>query len=246
MIKRRFYKFEHAEKDDASDPSSSSSDSESELEAEAIEESETDAKPEVKEEVESGSTSSGYKSEDSSGNEIDVNSSGMPFYEDDAETGKERETLTDGDFSGKNGLKLLERKSKVVDDKELSPSEFPSYIFKCKSVFKCKICPRIVCLNEDTLRTHLKSKRHSRSEKLLSEGRLKSMLNSDGEIEDQETAAEMHARILAIAEQNPKKKNEGRKRQKKRSKNKKMRDNTNPEKRTLTKSPAKKRRKDEN
>lgn len=42
--------------------------------------------------------------------------------------------------------------------------------------------------------------RHARSEKLLKENRLKAMLNSDGEIENQETALEMHARIVALAE----------------------------------------------
>lgn len=56
MIKRRFYKLDHDDRD-ASDPSSSS---DSEIEAEATEEeSEDDAIPEVKQEDEAGSTSSG-------------------------------------------------------------------------------------------------------------------------------------------------------------------------------------------
>lgn len=47
--------------------------------------------------------------------------------------------------------------------------------------------------------------RHSRSEKLLSNGRLKCILNSDGEEEvisddDRETHAERHARIIALAQ----------------------------------------------
>lgn len=58
MIKRRFYRAEHADRDDAVD-SSSSSDSESELEAQATEESEDDAIVEVEENDESCSTSSG-------------------------------------------------------------------------------------------------------------------------------------------------------------------------------------------
>uniref|UniRef100_J3N640 Uncharacterized protein n=1 Tax=Oryza brachyantha TaxID=4533 RepID=J3N640_ORYBR len=50
------------------------------------------------------------------------------------------------------------------------------YILKCQSVYKCKLCPRIICLNEEMVRVHLKSKRHARSKKLLGEGRLKLML----------------------------------------------------------------------
>ena len=57
MIKRQFYKLEHANRDEASDSSSSS---DSELEVEAIEESEDDAVAEVKEDNESCSTSSGW------------------------------------------------------------------------------------------------------------------------------------------------------------------------------------------
>ncbi|RRT71503.1 hypothetical protein B296_00018848, partial [Ensete ventricosum] len=80
-------------------------------------------------------------------------------------------------------------------------ADFANYILKHKSVFKCRLCPRIVCLSEDTVKTHLKSKRHARSRKLLGEGRLRLMLNSNGEIEeDQETHSERHARTLALAE----------------------------------------------
>nr|GMC63986.1 ribosome biogenesis protein ERB1 [Ipomoea batatas] len=60
------------------------------------------------------------------------------------------------------------------------------YILKCKSVFKCRICPRVVCLSDETLRTHLNSKRHARSEKLLKEGRLKLMLDDRGKIGEEE------------------------------------------------------------
>jgi hypothetical protein len=45
------------------------------------------------------------------------------------------------------------------------------------------------------------SQRHARSKKLLGEGRLKLMLNSDGELEEeQETHAERHARTIAISQ----------------------------------------------
>ncbi|XP_062191347.1 uncharacterized protein LOC133895198 [Phragmites australis] len=79
--------------------------------------------------------------------------------------------------------------------------DFANYILKCKYVYKCKLCRRITCLNEEMVRVHLKSKRHSRSKKLLGEGRLKWMLNSDCELEEeQETHAERHARTIALAQ----------------------------------------------
>jgi hypothetical protein len=98
--------------------------------------------------------------------------------------------------------------------------DFNNYILKCKSVYKCKLCPRIICLNEEMVRVHLKSKRHARSKKLLGEGRLKLMLNSDGELEEeQETHAERHARTVALAQQVQKsKKDSGRQRQNRRRK----------------------------
>nr|CAB3481014.1 unnamed protein product [Digitaria exilis] len=77
-----------------------------------------------------------------------------------------------------------------------------------------------MCLNEDMVRVHLKSKRHARSKKLLGEGRLKLMLNSDGELEEEEeTHAERHARTIALAQQVQKsKKDSGRQRQNRRKK----------------------------
>ncbi|XP_057979717.1 uncharacterized protein LOC131165713 isoform X2 [Malania oleifera] len=176
MIKRRFYKQEHADKYDTSDSSSSSSDSE--LEAEGTEEvvARDDAVAKFKGYEESCSSSSGYESKDSSANEVDA-----------------------------------------------EPSDVPNCILKCKSVFKCKLCPKIVCLTEETLRAHLKSKRHARSEKLLKEGRLKLMLNSDGELEEEEeTHSERHARIINLAQDNRKRKNKGRQRQRLRLKRKKV------------------------
>lgn len=58
MIKRRFYRVEHADRDDAAD-SSSSSDSDSELESQASEESEDKAVEKVKENGQACSNSSG-------------------------------------------------------------------------------------------------------------------------------------------------------------------------------------------
>ena len=36
--------------------------------------------------------------------------------------------------------------------------DFNNYVLKCKSVYKCKLCPRIMCLSEDMVRVHLESK----------------------------------------------------------------------------------------
>ncbi|KAG0459679.1 hypothetical protein HPP92_022807 [Vanilla planifolia] len=78
--------------------------------------------------------------------------------------------------------------------------DISNFIIKFKSVFKCRLCPRILCLNETSVTTHLTSKACS-VRKLFSEGRLKLMLNSDGELEEeQETHAERHARILALSQ----------------------------------------------
>lgn len=249
MIKRRFYQLEHADKDEASDSSSSS---DSELEAEAIEESEDEEIAEVAEvkvDNESCSTSSGYEGEDSSANEVDLDSSGLPISDDDADadTGNGRQILTDSQLSGRHGSKTLETVSNIQAEKESLPVDIPACILKFKSVFKCRMCPRIVCLNEETLRAHLNSKRHSRSEKLLSEGRLKTMLNSDGEMENQETAAEMNARILALPLGNKKRKNRKSQREQRRKIKKKIGSAENTGKASeLTQSPAKKKRKGEN
>ncbi|KAL9392020.1 hypothetical protein Peur_015940 [Populus x canadensis] len=243
MIKRRFFKSEHGEKDEASSDSSSSS---SDSEAGATEQSEDDvvADPEENSESEddgtvaepkeeseseaSSSSSSGYESEDSSANVIDGYSS------------DDRETCT--------GIEILKKQSNATADEESLPDDIPDCILKCKSVYKCRICPRIICLTEETMRAHLSSKRHARSEKLMKENRLKVMLNSDGEIEnlDEETHAERHARTVALAQAKSTKKNKGRQRQRKRIKKRKEGNAASMEKTTSkTKSPPKKRRKNE-
>ncbi|XP_020219196.1 uncharacterized protein LOC109802297 [Cajanus cajan] len=235
MIKRRFYKLDHGDRD-ASDPSSSSSDSELEVEPEASEEElDDDAVAEVEpSDDEAGSTSSGYKSEDSSANDIDVNSAGQLFSEDDAGALNERQMLINRELLSKCDTE----KSNVLAEKNSLPTDLPSYVLKCKSVFKCRICPRIVCLSEDTLRDHLQSKRHARSEKLLNEGRLKAMLNSDGEIENQEIA-EIQTKDI---EDNAEKNHKGQKQHKKRLRKKKS-DKAKTRKMPSTKEPAKRRRK---
>ncbi|XP_011021321.1 PREDICTED: uncharacterized protein LOC105123430 isoform X3 [Populus euphratica] len=249
MIKRRFFKAEHGEKDEASSDSSSSSDSEAEASGkseddvatepeESIESEDDDTLAEPKEdnesEASSSSSSSGYESEDSSANAIDGDSS-------DDETGDDRKTLT--------GIKICKKQSNIMANKESVPDDIQDCILKCKSVYKCRICPRIICLTEETMRAHLNSKRHARSKKLMKENRLKELLNSDGEIEnmDQETHAERHARTLALAQGKTTKKNKGRQWQRKRLKKRKEVNAASMEKATSkTKSPPKRRRKNEN
>ncbi|KAJ4847520.1 hypothetical protein Tsubulata_003938 [Turnera subulata] len=207
MIKRRFYKVEHGDNDYASSDSSSSSSSDSEVEPEQAEESEDEAVSEPQDNSQpEASTSSvkvkwcilGYQPEDSSANEIDPNATDSSNEDD--ETGEDG-----GIFSGPV---VSSYGSGVMADEDSVPDDMPDCVFKCKSVFRCRICPRIICLSEENMRIHLGSKRHARSEKLLKENRLKAVLNSDGEIENQETAAEMNTRIITLAqreaEANPK------------------------------------------
>ncbi|XP_043693905.1 uncharacterized protein LOC122644590 [Telopea speciosissima] len=251
MIKRRFYKQEHDEKNDPSDSSSSSSDSEADVQEEYEEETaeeEVEAVADVKEDqkLDFPESGSGYESEESSANEVDVDSSGLLVNDDEEESGHGRQSLGESRSSAEGNAGTVDTQSNGMAEKDSTEADFNYYILKCKSVFKCRLCPRIVCLTEDTLRAHFKSKRHARSEKLLREGRLKFMLNSDGEIEeDQETHAERHARTVALAEDlaNPKKKNKGRQRQRLRLRKKKMDDGSNNGKgKQSLKNPAKKRR----
>ncbi|WOK92515.1 hypothetical protein Cni_G01206 [Canna indica] len=253
MIKRRFYKQEHGDKDVDSSSSGSSSDSDSDVksdeelemrEEDVVEEEAwdiggskfVDNEDEVQEQH-PASSGSGYESEDSSVNEVEGDLSGLLANEDDV-----AESVGDNPKDGHPNASAKTKeigKAKSgdgsVDMNDTIQSDFVNYILKHKSVFKCRLCPRIVCLSEDTVKTHLKSKRHTRSKKLLGEGRLKLMLNSDGEIEeDQETHSERHARTLALAEEMNalKKKDSGRQRQSRRRK-KKLRSRSskgNPEK----------------
>ncbi|KAL4354384.1 hypothetical protein GQ457_06G026790 [Hibiscus cannabinus] len=223
MIKRRFYKFEHGDKDNASDSSSSSSDSELEVEASEGSESESEQEQEVAAQVKQNdqacSTSSGYESEDSSANEVGVNSAGL-IDDDDYETEDDKHIFINNKLPTKHDAQLREKNVHTATKEEPLPDDFPSCVLKCKSVFKCKLCPRIVCLNEESVRAHINSKRHARSKKLLEEGRLKTMLNSDGEIENQETAAETHAPVDDVAQDKQKTKGRGRQRRVKGSKRK--------------------------
>lgn len=248
MIKRRFYKHEHGDRDV---PSDSSSSSDSELEAEATddsEEEEDDVVAEVRHDEQPFSSSSGYESEDSAGREVDLDSSGLPTNDDDLEAGNNRQEASEIHSDKENSAKIVDPQGNTEAEEDSIPSDMPDCVLKSKSVFKCKLCPRIVCLTEETLRAHLKSKRHSRSEKLLNEGRLKLMLNSDGEIEGETCQERRHASIVPSEQSNKnsdnsKRKNRGRQRQRMRVKKKKGEDSTLDKTKELAKNPAKKRRK---
>lgn len=196
MIKRRFYKLEHGDRDAPSESSSSSSDSEAEAEGMEEEEEEeeleyddeedeeqeihseeeydddhkdNDAVTEMRKQNVSVSSPSGYESEDSSGNEVKDDKSGLLTSDDDIGTEIDQKRISQT---------MPEERDILCGNSD--------YILKCKSVFKCRICPRVVCLSDETLRTHLNSKRHARSEKLLKEGRLKLMLDDRGKIDVEE------------------------------------------------------------
>ncbi|KAF4349852.1 hypothetical protein G4B88_030380 [Cannabis sativa] len=206
MIKRRFYKMDHGDKnDEVTDDSSSSSDSEVEAQSQSDDDVDGVSLEQLKgDDAEACSTSSGYETEDSSANELGIDSSGLPIDEEDSDSGNERPNRIDSQLS----------------DNELDLAGFPECVLKSKSVFKCKLCPRIVCLNEESLKAHLKSKRHSRSEKLLNEGRLKSMLNSDGEIDNEDLPAKQHEEAEPPSQDKPKREKRGRQRQRRRLQNK--------------------------
>ncbi|KAI5684329.1 hypothetical protein M9H77_05557 [Catharanthus roseus] len=104
---------------------------------------------------------------------------GLPTSDDDTENRHATKIVMEGHLSGAGNAESVN-----IQHNTVSIDGDPTHCaLKCKSVYKCRLCPRIVCLSEETLRAHLKSKRHARSEKLLKEGRLKLMLNDDGKIE---------------------------------------------------------------
>ncbi|PKA59711.1 hypothetical protein AXF42_Ash011835 [Apostasia shenzhenica] len=246
MIKRQFYKQDHGDNSGSSD-SSSSEDPDSAPEVEAEEEIKLDEQEDEEEEQqqESGldkrtmrypSPGSGYEREDSSSNPDDNDASDLiSKAEVDDEKGFHhgKDSKSIGKFHDKKD-EASAAAAITLDPNDPIQSEFSKFILKFKSVFKCRLCPRILCLNETAVRTHLTSKRHARSKKLLGEGRLKLMLNSDGELEEeQETHAERHARILELAQCQkpaaPNKKDNGRQRQSRRRK-KRMRSGSKKEK----------------
>ncbi|XP_020591530.1 uncharacterized protein LOC110032293 isoform X1 [Phalaenopsis equestris] len=201
MIKRRFYKVEHGDISGTSE-SSSSDDSDSFNEVDAEEgrdvEDEEGRRGGDKNILLHRSPGSGYESEDSSNNQGDVDTSEILINEEDM-TGDNMKGSKMVDKVPGNEVEMAHE----MTGRKIHPiqTNISNFILKFKSVFKCRLCPRILCLNEDAVGAHLSSKRHAGSKKLHDEGRLKLMLNSDGELEEeQETHAERHARILALSE----------------------------------------------
>lgn len=82
---------------------------------------------------------------------------GLLLNEEDAETGNDIQNLTDRQLSGSHSAKISEE-SDIIAEKDSLPADVAGHILKCKSVFRCRLCPRIVCLTEESLRAHLKSK----------------------------------------------------------------------------------------
>ncbi|KAG0459702.1 hypothetical protein HPP92_022830 [Vanilla planifolia] len=206
MIKRRFYKVEHGDNSCSSD-SSSSDDSGSDFDPEVDAEKEEEEKED--EDQKGRGDGSGYESEDSLNND-DYNDASVDSGEQDVNYNSNSVGHVADDF-----VKPSEMTKITVGPNDPIHEDISNFIIKFKSVFKCRLCPRILCLNETSVTTHLTSKRHARSRKLFSEGRLKLMLNSDGELEEeQETHAERHARILALSQklEASKKKDNGRQR----------------------------------
>lgn len=76
--------------------------------------------------------------------------------EDDDEIGNDRQLSVVNQLHGKRGAN--ETESETTAEKASIPAEFPDCVLQIKSVFRCRICPRILCLNEETMRAHLNSK----------------------------------------------------------------------------------------
>lgn len=76
---------------------------------------------------------------------------GLPTSDDDVATQSGSQNIIGG-FFGIEGNNLP---TIVKDETDINMADC---VIKCKSVFKCKLCPRIVCLSEETLKAHLASK----------------------------------------------------------------------------------------
>lgn len=204
MIKRRFYKQDHGDNSGSSDSSSSDDFNfahEVESEGDQVEE---EGKGSDKKALCYPSPGSGYESESSLDNQGENDTSDLLTNEEEENDVEDLDNTKDCRTINELTNHENERAS-GIEENTIDPNvqaEIAKFILKCKSTYKCRLCSRILCLNEATLMAHLTSKKHARSKKLLAEGRLKLMLNSDGELEEeQETHAERHARILALSQE---------------------------------------------
>eukprot|EP00250_Pteridium_aquilinum_P028366 c37026_g1_i1 orf=179-931(+) len=246
MIKRQFYSLEHRSRDDgASSASSSSSSSAHESAASSGDDEAHSPAHEEQQQDEEASSPAGPISESSDadeGRDKDNNSNLAP--------GKWRSYKNlDVASDGEENLLKHHRKRKQESSESNQSNQWADLVAEtlkeeaveftdecvvnCKSVLKCRLCPKTICLTSETMQAHLASKKHARSLKLMKEGKLKVMLNSDGEEEEQgETHAERHARIVAsfkeVVENTPKRKRaSGRQRQRKRAKKKALQERKN-------------------
>lgn len=228
MIKRQFYSLEHRSRDNKASSASSSSSSESEADSAYASQSANDEE----------ASSPGFSGQPphipdddavaAENNDSDIASTewrldGADSYNEDSLKRHCKEKLTSSKASLSN--QWADLVAETLNDKADDFSE--ECIIACKNVLKCRLCPKTICLTSETMRAHLISKKHARSLKHMKEGKLKVMLNSDGEEEEQgETHAERHARTVASVEQekvlgnSKRKRASGRQRQSKRAKRK--------------------------
>ncbi|GAQ85163.1 hypothetical protein KFL_002220070 [Klebsormidium nitens] len=127
----------------------------------------------------------------------------------------DRETDNDREPSSDEETGLFERRqqsqgaepsnpwAEAVEDTERGRNELDDeeLVVQVGKVFKCRLCPNVLCLNEGTMLAHLKSKKHARYLQQLAAGRGRLLIDSDGEdlAEEAETHAERHARMLHLA-----------------------------------------------
>ncbi|XP_010534430.1 PREDICTED: uncharacterized protein LOC104809979 isoform X2 [Tarenaya hassleriana] len=245
MIKRRFYRLEHGERDSGSDSSSFSSDSE--VETEDLAESEDDVAAEVseddslsernEEDDEPSPASSGPVNADSRSDNVNVDV-GVDDDDDDSDHADEyREKMRKTKVSSRPGFEALSTKFDAVGEKEEHDQDIPDCMIRCKSVFKCRYCPNTICLNDATMRAHVASKKHARSERLLKQGKSNG-IDSDGEVDNQEVTEETHVLDANLVQKRGSKRS---RRQLKRKENVKETTNKNGEDVEIAKLPKKKR-----
>lgn len=92
---------------------------------------------------------------------------GLLINEEKGGPERSHENPKDGQLNNEVGVVKNENvntRSSAIDSNDPIQADLSSCILKCKSVFKCRLCPRIVCLNEETVKQHLKSKvKHHRA-----------------------------------------------------------------------------------
>lgn len=83
---------------------------------------------------------------------------GLPTSDEDDTTLKD--TKLDGEINSSEKViaESDNMQNNSIPEEDEIPSDASDFVLKCKSVYKCKLCPRIVCLTIQTLIAHLKSK----------------------------------------------------------------------------------------